>query len=103
MLYYSRSYECEWVWHLPLTIFFTYNANVTLIIIELYSERVGGISLFFFLWINKQYTFTMSIRTIIDNINVSKIKTNEMEFIIILTMWTIVKIAEKLAKIEEKW
>ena len=44
----------------------------------------------------------MSIRTIIDNINVSKIKTNEMEFIIILTMWTIVKIAEKLAKIEEK-
>jgi len=25
-----------------------------------------------------------------------------MEFIIIITMWTIVKIAEKLAKIEEK-
>ena len=37
-----------------------------------------------------------------DNINVKQIKYNKcMEFIIIMTMWIVVKIAEKLAKIEE--
>ena len=43
------------------------------------------------------YFYTTKIRTVNDN----NIKINKMEFIIIMTMWLIVKIAEKLAKIEE--
>ena len=42
-------------------------------------------------------TTTTKIKVMIDNI----IKINKMEFIILITIVTIVKIAEKLAKIEE--
>ena len=64
--------------------------------------RGGGITPATNYSINKQYTFTKQIRSRLDNNNVNKINVKTMEFILLITIVTIVRIAEKLAKIEER-
>jgi len=43
---------------LPITLFFSYIANVIVFIIELRVERSGGITPNYSRYVNKQYTFT---------------------------------------------
>ena len=60
---------------------------------ELRVRRCGTIGVLSFYSLNKQYTFTMSIRINVDIIIVRKINNN-MEFILIVSIWCFVKICE---------
>ena len=61
--------------------------------------RGGGITPATNYSINKQYTFTKQIRSRLDNNNETKNKYN-MEFLIFITMYLIVRIAEYFANVK---